>query len=47
MRNKRKIVVELVDTGKVNNERLIEYLTNKVKERGLNNECNTFDTNNT
>lgn len=38
MRNKRKIVVELVDTGKVNNERLIEYLANRVKERRCNNE---------
>ena len=38
MRNKRKIVVELVDTGKVNNERLIEYLANKFKERRYKNE---------
>ena len=38
MRNKRKIVVNLVDTGKVNNERLIEYFANRIKERGLNNE---------
>lgn len=39
MRNKRKIVVNLVDTGKVNNERLIEYFANRIKERGLDNEC--------
>lgn len=37
MRNKRKIVVELVDIGKVNNERLIEYFANRIKERGHNN----------
>lgn len=39
MRNKRKIVINLVDVGKVNNERLIEYFANRIKERGLNNEC--------
>ena len=35
MRNKRKIVVDLVDAGKVNNERLIEYFANRIKERGV------------
>lgn len=35
MRSKRKIVVNLLDTGKVNNERLIEYFANKIKEMGL------------
>lgn len=38
MRNKRKIVINLVDAGKVNNERLIEYFANRIKERGLDNE---------
>lgn len=35
MRNKRKIVINLVDAGKVNNERLIEYFANRIKERGV------------
>lgn len=39
MRNKRKIVINLVDAGKVNNERLVEYFANRIKERGLNNGC--------
>lgn len=39
MRNKRKIVINLVDAGKVNNERLIEYFANRIKESGLDNGC--------
>lgn len=35
MKNKRKIVINLVDAGKVNNERLIEYFANRIKERGV------------
>lgn len=34
MRNKRKIVLNLVDNGKVNNQRLVEYFADKFKERG-------------
>lgn len=33
----RKIVVQLVEKGSVNNHRLAEYFANKIKERGLNN----------
>lgn len=35
MRNKRKIILNLIDNGKVNNERLAEYFANKIKERGI------------
>lgn len=35
MRNKRKVVVNLIDNGKINNERLVEYFANKIKERGV------------
>ena len=35
MRNKRKITVNLIESGRVNNTRLIEYLADKFKERGL------------
>ncbi len=38
MRNKRKVVVKLIESGKVNNARLVEYLANKYKERGSLNE---------
>lgn len=37
MRNKRKIVVNMVENGNINNARLIEYLANKFKERGIEN----------
>lgn len=32
---KRKVVVELVDSGKVNNHRLIEYFARKINERSV------------
>lgn len=35
MRNKRKIVLEQIESGKVNNTRLAEYFANKFKERGI------------
>lgn len=38
MRNKRKTVVRLIETEKINNTRLVEYLANKVKESGFRNE---------
>lgn len=34
MRNKRKIIVNKIESGVVNNTRLVEYLANKFKERG-------------
>jgi hypothetical protein len=33
---KRKVVVNLIETNNLNNARLVEYFTNKIKERGLN-----------
>lgn len=39
MRNKRKIVLNQIESGKVNNKRLAEYFANKFKERGIANEC--------
>ena len=35
MRNKRKVVVNLIETNKINNARLVEYLANKYKERNV------------
>lgn len=35
MRNKRKVIVKLIETDRVNNTRLIEYLAEKAKERGI------------
>lgn len=40
MRNKRKVIVNMIDSGNVNNARLVEYLANKFKERG-SRECHT------
>lgn len=37
MRNKRKITVNLIENGNINNARLVEYLANKFKERGTHN----------
>lgn len=34
MRSKRTVVVKLVNSEKLHNQRLIEYLANKYKERG-------------
>lgn len=38
MRNKRKIVLNVIEDGKVNNTRLAEYFANKFKERGIEHE---------
>lgn len=38
MRNKRKIILDVIEDGKVNNRRLAEYFANKFKERGIENE---------
>ncbi len=37
MRNKRKIILNKIESGKVNNARLAEYFANKYKERGIEN----------
>lgn len=34
MRDKRKVVVKLIESSEVHNNRLIEYLANKFNERG-------------
>ncbi len=34
MRGKRKVVTSLIESREVNNARLVEYLTNKYKEKG-------------
>ena len=36
--NKRKVVVELIDGGKVNNARLVEFFAKKFNEMNMNNE---------
>lgn len=35
MRGKRKVVVKLIESEKISNARLVEYLANKYKERGI------------
>lgn len=35
MRDKRKIVLRMIEGEKVNNMRLAEYFANKFKERGI------------
>lgn len=37
MRGKRKIVVNLVETEKIHNHRLVEYFARKFNERSLKN----------
>lgn len=37
MRSKRKIILNKIESGKVNNTRLAEYFANKFKERGIEN----------
>lgn len=37
MRNKRKIILDVIEDGKVSNRRLAEYLAEKYKERGIEN----------
>ena len=37
MRGKRKIILNKIESGKVNNKRLAEYFANKFKERGIEN----------
>ena len=36
-KNKRKIVVKLIESDKVHNQRLAEYFAQKFNERGLKN----------
>lgn len=38
MRNKRKVVINLIESGNVHNQRLAEYFARKISERGLNRE---------
>jgi hypothetical protein len=35
VRTKRKVIVNMIENGKVNNTRLAEYFANKFKERGI------------
>ena len=35
MREKRKMVLDVIEDGRVNNARLAEYFANKFKERGI------------
>lgn len=35
MRSQRKVVVNLIQSEQVHNARLIEYFTNRIKERGV------------
>lgn len=36
--DKRKVIVKLIEQEHINNARLIEFLANKYKERGYQNE---------
>lgn len=36
-RNERKIAVRLIESNAIHNARLVEYLANKYKERGIEN----------
>lgn len=38
MRHKRKIILNKIESGNVNNTRLAEFFANKFKERGIHNE---------
>ena len=35
MRNKRKVVVNLIQSKQVHNQRLVEFFTKKINERGF------------
>ena len=37
MKDKRKIILNHIESGKVNNTRLAEYFANRIKERGIEN----------
>ena len=37
MRSERKVVVKLIESEKIYNQRLAEYFANKIKERGMGN----------
>lgn len=34
---KRKVIINLVESHTVNNNRLVEYFASKIKERGIEN----------
>lgn len=36
--NRRKVTLRLIEKDYVNNQRLVEYLAQKYKERGIDNE---------
>ena len=36
MRNKRKVVINLIESENIHNQRLAEYFARKISERGLN-----------
>ena len=36
--NRRKVTVRLIEKEYINNQRLVEYLANKYRERGMTNE---------
>lgn len=38
MRNKRKTIVRLIESEKVNNQRLIEFFAKRINERGMGND---------
>ena len=38
MRSKRKVVVQLVESGGIHNHRLVEYFAKKFDERKIENE---------
>lgn len=38
MRNKRAVKVKFIEKEFINNQRLVEYLANKYKERKMNND---------
>lgn len=39
VRNERKVIVRLVESGEVHNSRLLaEYFAKKINERGINND---------
>lgn len=35
MRNRKKVMVNLVQSEQVHNARLVEYFANRIKERGI------------
>lgn len=40
--NQRKVTVKLIEQEYINNQRLVEYLANKYKERNMKDEKNNL-----